>query len=69
MKLHHDNNLSGFGNVILLLLISAAVALLVSPAFADTGVTISAEGASPITWEKKWTCRGTTTLQIPRIFS
>jgi hypothetical protein len=42
---HSNQNPLRFGNVILLLLVSGAAALLVSPVFAGTGVTISAEGS------------------------
>ena len=43
MALHRDKNPFGFRNVILLLLLSGAAVLLISPAFAGTGVTISAD--------------------------
>jgi len=43
--LNQVNRQSGFRNVILLLLITGMATLLISPAFAGTGVTISADGS------------------------
>lgn len=44
MRQHRNNNPFGFRKAILLLLLSGAAVLLISPAFAGTGVTITASG-------------------------
>lgn len=61
MGLHHEKNPSGFRNLILLLLLSGAVILLVSPAFAGTGVTISADGSQAYYLGEKVMLRGQNT--------
>ena len=60
MKFHH-NNPFGFRNVILLLLVSCAAALLVASVSAATGVTISADGSQAYYLGEKVVLRGQNT--------
>ena len=61
MALHRDKNPFGFRNVILLLLLSGAAVLLISPAFAGTGVTISADRGQSYYLGEKVVLRGQNT--------
>jgi hypothetical protein len=61
MELHH-NNPFGFRNVILLLLLSGVTVLLVSPIFADTGVTISSDGTPSYYLGEKVVLKGENTV-------
>ncbi|MDD1724113.1 MAG: hypothetical protein LUQ07_03175 [Methanospirillum sp.] len=61
MVLHRTNNPSGLRNVILLLLLSGTAVLLISPAFAGTGVTISSDGNPSYYLGEKMVFRGQNT--------
>jgi hypothetical protein len=58
---HRKNNPLGFREVVLLLLVSGSAVLLTSHAFADTGVTISADGSQSYYLGEKVVFRGQNT--------